>query len=71
MSYESFFNTFVAEISEVGLSSHFSSAWLSNLHASLPTSGEVLNAPEFAFFVMAMQSNANLLNNELLPEVVD
>ena len=55
MSYQDFFILFSSEVASVNLGSEFSSGWLAKLQASLPAPAKLLNAPEFAFFVTALQ----------------
>jgi hypothetical protein len=61
MSYEEFFELFKEEIAAVGLVSEFSASWLARLKASLPQGQQPLHAPEFAFFVTAIQVYADFL----------
>lgn len=63
MSYGEFFELFSNEIHEVGLGSVFSPNWLSDLNDSLPDEPNFLEAPEFAFFAIALQVHAQQWGN--------
>lgn len=53
--YDDFFKLFEAEVTRVGLQKEFPAPWMRALEAALPTDGSNLEAPEYAFFVTALQ----------------